>query len=89
MSARYEAPPPSHDEAPPPSRDEVPPPAYFVRSLPIMPTGAWLRALAASHGPFVAGLVLAFSAGAGVGLGLHPSCGQAGGGRAPASPLSP
>jgi hypothetical protein len=56
------------------SVNEVPPPAYFVRSVPIMPTGRWVRAKVTSQGPYVAGLVLALAAGAGMGLGLSPSC---------------
>ncbi|WP_214411456.1 hypothetical protein [Sphaerisporangium fuscum] len=54
--------------------DDVPPPAYFVRSLPVMPTGAWIRAKAVSQGPFLAALVLALAAGTGLGLGVRPSC---------------
>jgi hypothetical protein len=54
--------------------NEVPPPAYFVRSVPLLPTGKWMRAKVASQGPLVAGLVLALAAGTGMGLGLSPSC---------------
>ncbi|MFC4588084.1 hypothetical protein [Sphaerisporangium corydalis] len=54
--------------------DRIPPPAYFVRSVPIMPTGRWMRAKVTSQGPFVAGLALALATGAGLGLGLTPSC---------------
>ncbi|GAA3789134.1 hypothetical protein GCM10022226_04770 [Sphaerisporangium flaviroseum] len=57
------------------SENEVPPPAYFVRSVPIMPTGRWVRDRVTTQGPYVAGLVLALAAGAGVGIGLSPSCG--------------
>ncbi|MBB5626355.1 hypothetical protein [Sphaerisporangium krabiense] len=54
--------------------DDIPPPAYFVRSLPIMPTGAWLRAHLVSRGPYAAGLLLAMAAGFGLALGVTPSC---------------
>ncbi|WP_147268817.1 hypothetical protein [Sphaerisporangium album] len=53
---------------------DVPPPAYFYRSVPVMPTGAWLRAKLVTQGPYAAGLVVALAAGFGLALGLGSSC---------------
>ncbi|MEV7966020.1 hypothetical protein AB0O34_08555 [Sphaerisporangium sp. NPDC088356] len=60
-----------HEE---PTPHQLPPPAFFLRSVPITPTSRWIRDKATSQGPFVAGLVLAMAAGAGMALGLSPSC---------------
>lgn len=73
MRRTHESLPPDTD-ASPADLDPLPPPAYFVRSLPIMPTAAWMRAKVMSQGPWAAGLVLALAAGAGAGMALSPTC---------------
>ncbi|MFC6085605.1 hypothetical protein [Sphaerisporangium aureirubrum] len=53
---------------------DLPPPAYFLRSAPVMSTTAWLKDLARTRAPMVAALTLAAATGAGLALGLTPSC---------------